>query len=369
MARFPPIRYLARQAEPTRVSPFFVAVALLLVLVVSLFPFSDWRFTGEPVFAFYTYPLPYYITLFDNTVNVLAYIPLGLGWMLLFRRRWFAAILAVLLCALTSASVEFVQQFLPGRVASNLDILSNTAGGVIGVAIGLVLRSRRWMQRWLIFRHEVLAPGRMMEWGAVWLVVWLVAQLDPSQPFLGVVVEPRGLPQPFIAPLADAALFLRLLEGGGMMLNLVGVGLFVSVLLAYQRDFPRAMFALLGAALLLKMAFAGMLLRPEQFFVWLNLNIVLGGVGGVLLLALCWRLQRRYRALLSVLCLSLATVVSLVWPLSPQLSATLPLFKWQYGHLLHFSGLSQIMGDLWPFVAVLLMLVYLLSPRRSDEWY
>jgi VanZ family protein len=366
MPNLPPIRYLARQAEPTRISPFFVAVSLLVVLILSLFPFSNWRFTGEPVFAFFSYPLPYYATIFDNTVNVLAYIPLGLGLVLMFRHKLLAAVLALLGCLLISSSVEFIQQFLPGRIASNLDILSNTAGGAIGVVVGLILRSRRWTQRWLIVRHEILAPGRVMEWGLVWLILWFISQLDPTQPYLGVVVESRGLPQPFIAPIADAALFLRLLEAGGMMLNLAGVGLFVSVLLAYGRDIPRAIATVLGLALLLKMAFAGMLLKPEQFFAWLNLNIVLGGLCGGMVLFLAWALRRRYRAFLAVICLSLAVVVSMVWPLSPQLPAMLPLFKWQYGHLLHFSGLAQIVGDIWPFGAILFLLWFLIADRRLD---
>ncbi|QLG89622.1 VanZ family protein [Chitinibacter bivalviorum] len=368
MYRLPPIRYLARQAEPTRISPFFVAVSLLVILILSLFPFSDWRFTGEPVFAFFSYPLPYYATIFDNTVNVLAYIPLGLGLMLMFKHRFFGALLALVCCVLISSSVEFTQQFLPGRVASNLDILSNSFGGMIGICGGLILRSRRWMRHWLIFRHEVIAPGRAAEWATVWLMLWFFSQLDPTQPFLGVVVEARGLPQPFIAPINDAALFLRTLEGVGMMLNLAGVGLFVSVLVAYGRDIPRVMFAVLGLALVLKMAFAGMLLKPEQFFVWLNLNIALGGLIGVLILLLAWQLQRALRALLGVLCLSLATVVSMVWPLTPQLSGTMPLFKWQYGHLLHFNGLAQVIGDIWPFGAIAFLLFFLLRPISGQDF-
>ncbi|WP_410500105.1 VanZ family protein [Chitinibacter sp. S2-10] len=369
MPRLPPIRYLARQAEPTRISPFFVAVSLLLVLILSLFPFTNWRFTGEPVFAFFTYPLPYYATIFDNAVNVLAYIPLGLGLMLMFRQRVLAALIAVIACAAISCSVEFIQQFLPGRIASNLDILSNTSGGLIGAAMGLVLRSRSWVQRWLIFRHELLAGGRVMEWSLVWLVLWFVTQLDPTQPYLGVVVEPRGLPQAFIAPIADAALFLRLLEAAGVMLNLAGVGLFASVLLAYGRDIPRVVSAILGFALVLKMAFAGMLLKPEQFFAWLNLNIILGGLCGALILVLAWPLHRRYRAVLAIVCLSLAVGVSLIWPLAPQLTATLPLFKWQYGHLLHFSGLAQVVGDIWPFGAMALLVWYLFGSQDGSEYF
>jgi hypothetical protein len=64
--------------------------------------------------------------------------------------------------------------------------------------------------------------------------------------------------------------------------------------------------------------------------------------------------------------LSLAVVVSMVWPLTPQLSATLPLFKWQYGHLNHFNGLAQIIGDIWPFGAIVFLLLYLLLPAAEN---
>ncbi|MBM5574670.1 hypothetical protein [Deefgea sp. CFH1-16] len=49
-------------------------------------------------------------------------------------------------------------------------------------------------------------------------------------------------------------------------------------------------------ALLVKMGFAGMLLQPEQFFAWINLNIALGGLAGGVLLAFFLRLNRRLRA-------------------------------------------------------------------------
>lgn len=363
-----PISYLASRSTPTRVPRYVFFCCVLVILVVSLYPFSGWRFTGEPVWAFYTYPLPYYFTIFDNTVNVLAYLPLGFSLAISLRTVRLGYVAAALGGLVLSCTVEFIQQFLPGRVASNLDILSNTLGGVLGVLLALILSNRYWQHRWLVARHALFAPGPAVEWGVTWLVLWFVTQLDPSQPFLGVVVESPGLPQPFESPMQNAKLFLRLLEGGGMMLHFLGVALFVSVLVRHTRQSPAAIRVTLLTALLLKLGFAGLLLKPAQFFAWLNLNIVLGGLLGTLALVLLWRLKRGFRALAGAIALSATLVISWFWPLTPQLSATLPLFRWHYGHLLHFNGLTAVIGDLWPYVAITLLLWLAARPPRDESW-
>jgi len=362
------ISFLARKAKPTMVSPFFFAVSLLVILILSWYPFSGWRFTGEPIFAFLTYPLPYYFTVFDNAINVLAYIPLGLSAALILRRSKLALIYATLIGIAVSTGVEFIQQFLPSRIASNLDILSNGVGAFLGAVIGVLFSHRAVLRRWQLFRHDYLAAGAAVEWGSIWLLLWFTTQFDPSLPFLGVVVQPQGLPQPFVSPLNDAALFLRLLEGGGMMLHLLGVALFVSLLVRESRQIPRAMIGVLFCALLVKMGFAGMLLKPEQFFAWLNINIVLGGgLGGVLLWVL-WQLNRRLRAIAGFVSLLAASWVSDLWPLAATDTPPLMIFKWNYGHLQHFNGLSHAIGDVWPFGAMLFFLYFIIFPVPQDNW-
>ncbi len=362
------ISFLARKAKPTMVSPFFFAVSLLVILILSGYPFSGWRFTGEPVLAFFSYPLPYYFTIFDNAINILAYIPLGLSAVLIVRRSRLALIYATLLGFAVSMGVEFVQQFLPGRVASNMDILSNGFGAFIGAVIGAVCSQRTILRRWLLYRHDYLAPGAVVEWGAIWLLLWFTTQFDPSLPFLGVVVLPQGLPQPFVSPLNDPALFLRLLEGGGMMLHLVGVALFVSMLVRESRQIPRAMLGVLICALLIKMGFAGMLLRPEQFFAWLNLNIVFGGLAGGILLWILWQLNRRLRSVAGFASIFAASWVSYLWPLSSADSSPLLIFKWNYGHLQHFNGMSNAIGNVWPYGAMLFFLYFMMAPVQEQNW-
>ncbi|WP_288843625.1 VanZ family protein [uncultured Deefgea sp.] len=361
------IRFLAKKNKPTMVSPFLFAVSLLLILIVSLYPLSGWRFTGEPITAFYTYPLPYYFTVFDNAINVLAYIPLGLSAMFFLRRYRLAFFYATCIGFLVSMSIEFAQQFLPSRVASNMDIMSNTLGCFLGAIAGGLLSHRYFLRQWLQFRHDYLAPSAVAEWGLIWLALWFVTQFDPNLPFLGVVVMPQGLPQPFVSPIKNPALFLRLLEGGGMMLHLLAVALFVSLLVRYHRYAPRAIMGVLLCALLLKMGFAGMLLQPEQFFAWINLNIALGGIAGIVFLAIFLRFNRRLRALVGFLALCSVNIIAYLWPLSTNSNNSLDAYKWNYGHLQHFNGMSSAIGDIWPVGAMLFLFYFMLfAPEDND---
>ncbi|MDR3425974.1 MULTISPECIES: VanZ family protein [Silvimonas] len=368
MRALPPISFLAHRTAPTRVARYFFWCYLLVVLLVSFYPFSGWRFTGEPIFAFYTYPLPYYFTFFDNLINVVAYFPLGLSAALAMRRwRWLGPLLAALIGILTSCGVEFVQQFIPTRVASNMDILSNGCGSVIGAFVSVIVAMRRSQRRWLVFRHSHLFPGGAAEWGMVWLGLWLITQFDPSVPFFGVVDEPRGIPQPILAPMGDPALFLNLLEGCGMMLNTLGVCLFVSVLVRHSREIPRAIALLVTVVLASKIVFAGAMLKWVDFFAWINHNVALGGLAALPLLAVLLRLKRPWRALAGAVCLLATVLVSWMWPLTPQLSAILPLFRWNYGHLMHFRGLAALISDLWPYGTMLFLLGFAATYRSENE--
>lgn len=368
MRIYPPVSYLARERTPSRIGHYFFYCSLLLIVIISFYPFTGWFYNRTDLFAFFFYPLPHYYTLFDNSVNVMAYIPTGFFLARMLRKKSFTWLRAILLCALISASIEFIQQFLPNRVSSNLDILSNSAGAALGCLFAHLYASRRLKRLYLFWRHSALAPGLAAEWGLVWMLLWFISQLDPSQPFLSVVVVPRGLPQPYISPIENATFFLNLLEGGGMMLNLIGVAFFVSLLARRTSQAPKAIFFTLIIALMAKLFFASMLLKREQFFSWLNLNILVGGIAGSILIFLLWRLNQRARAFLALITLAGSQIISWMWPLSPQYSATLALFRWNYGHLSHFNGLTSIISDIWPIGAMLWLAYILIIPIEEDSW-
>lgn len=71
--------------------------------------------------------------LTERVLNTLLFVPLGATVALLLSRRlWPVAIVAGLAL---SATVEFVQASIPGRVPDLADVLWNTVGAAIGVAL------------------------------------------------------------------------------------------------------------------------------------------------------------------------------------------------------------------------------------------
>lgn len=78
-------------------------------------------------------------TQLESFANVMLFVPLGLLVALLIRTRWWWAVVVGL--ALLAAGIELGQAlFLPGRVPTLDDVLANTTGGVIGVALAAVIR-------------------------------------------------------------------------------------------------------------------------------------------------------------------------------------------------------------------------------------
>ncbi|SFZ76075.1 VanZ like family protein [Chitinimonas taiwanensis DSM 18899] len=358
-----PISYLARASSPSWLGKHFLLAWHAVILVTSLYPFSGWRYTGEPVLAYLGYPLPYYHTLTDNSLNLLAYLPLGYAWALFFRCRWYAPLLALGLGLGLSGSVEFIQQFLPQRIASNLDILYNGAGALCGALLAGLFSKLLIVRNWHVLRQRYFADGAFNDYGLVLLGLWLITQLNPAVPLFGVVVQPQGIPQPWVSPIADALLFLRLLEGLGVTLSFLAVNLLLVSILAHRRHAASGILLLFAVSLLLKALFAGLLLKPSEFLAWVNMNVLLGGVLAWLLLLVLLKLKRRWQALAALVSLMLTQLVEALWPLTATSSHMAALFRWRYGHLRDFNGLTQTLSEVWPWLAA----AYLIW-RIARDW-
>ena len=77
----------------------------------------------------------------EFTANVLLFVPVGLLFaVLLGRGRWW---LAFALGVAMTLTIEFVQLFLPARVSDARDLLANTLGTLIGIAIVAVFAGGR----------------------------------------------------------------------------------------------------------------------------------------------------------------------------------------------------------------------------------
>ena len=190
----PPVpRPVVQGASPpaTRRTSPLVRAALLVYIVLlvygSLSPWTGWRSLGVGPLAFMLAPWPAYVTGFDLALNVLAYLPLGLLLVLALRARLrgAAGVAAAVASAVTlSVLLEVLQNYLPARIASNLDVLTNGAGAVLGALAGAMLaptlidgrRLQQAQRRW--FRPHTAIVMTLA-------ALWPLAQAYPGSMLFG----------------------------------------------------------------------------------------------------------------------------------------------------------------------------------------
>jgi glycopeptide antibiotics resistance protein len=92
-------------------------------------------FAATPLLAWIDYDVV------EFTANIALFVPMGVLLALLFGhgRRW----LAVSLGIAASLVIEFVQLFEPARVSDARDIVANSLGTIIGVAVVVIAGGRR----------------------------------------------------------------------------------------------------------------------------------------------------------------------------------------------------------------------------------
>lgn len=262
---------IRRHSRDRRLLGFLILYGLL-VLTGSLYPFSGWETQARAPFHFLTAPWPRYITRTDLATNLLSYAPVGYAFALWFSlpgHRLRGVVLGVMAGSLLSFTCEALQQLLPSRIASNLDLLVNILGVLLGAL--LAIHHRRWlrafraMKRW---RENWFRPGPAPNLGLALLALWLLAQfaLVPISGigWLQLHLRPLDTPPSGLAGINSAWLLALLLE-------MVTVGAFAGCLLRPGRYvggltllFFATFFAkLLVATVLLKLSVAGGVLSLE----------------------------------------------------------------------------------------------------------
>jgi VanZ family protein len=354
----------------------------LLVVYASLYPFEGWRAQGVVPLAYLGAPLPRYWTAFDVVSNLVGYAPLGfLLALAMLRSTWgrWSWPLAVLLPLLLSLSVETLQNFLPMRVPSNLDLALNAGGGLLGASTAWALERLGGLRRWSQFRADWFVPeahGSM-----VLLALWPFALLYPvSVPFgLGQVWDrlEAALTQvlgdtPFldwVPQLVEQALPLsRLAEA-----FCVALGLLTPLLMGYAdvRSVPRRavfMVMLFACAIGASGLSAALTYGPGHAWAWIGPQASLG-LGLALLCGLiALALPRWLDLVLMLLCLAVSLSLLNRAPASPYFAESLEV--WEQGRFIRFHGLSQWVGWIWPFAALLYglrALAHLPLGRQSDH--
>ena len=352
---------------------------LCLVVYASLYPFADWRDQGLSPFAFLSAPWPRYWTGFDVGTNLLGYAPLGFLLSLSALRSGRAAhavSLAAGAAALLSLGLETLQSYLPSRVPSVVDFSLNSAGAWLGALSASRLEKMGVLQRWSDFRarwFENNARGAL-----VLLALWPLALLFPvSVPMgLGQVVERLELAlasalgeSPFLEWLPVRDIELQPMVPGAQVIA-VALGGLIPCLIGYGviRGWTHRsifLFWLLPGGMLFTALSAALSYGPVHAWAWFDAPVRAGFLGACLLALLTLWVPPRAATALALLALTVQLAMLNQASASPYLAQT--LLVWEQGRFIRFHGLAQWLGWLWPFAALVYVLLRLSRPEGTPD--
>ncbi len=358
-----PERRARPRLPPVRPIAFLLLLWLIhafMIVYVSLAPFGPWEPWGSLQWRFLFAPLPRHITPFDLLINVLAYLPLGWLAAAAAARRCSggrAVLFATVLAAVLSLVMESLQVLLPPRIPSNVDLVTNTLGALLGalpwrrpaITRHVLQALERWRDGWL-------APGWEPEFGLLLVLLWCACQLNPSIPFLGagVLRNPDMLAWSDLRP-DPADWGLQALAAG---LGLCGLGLFLACLVLPRRSAPLLTLVLLLLVMAAKATAAEWLLKPVLANDWFGSATLAGLASGAVLLVLTRRLRLRARAITAGVCLLAGGLLAKLGGHYLALWEMRSLFGWNFGQLRSFTGLTVWLNEIWPLLAVLFLALW-----------
>jgi len=334
-----------------------IALYVLLIAYASLYPLSGWRPAVAPFWSFMRWPPEGDLSRADMFSNVLAYIPLGLllamHWRGNGRTGWAGVLCATLGGAFLSLAMETLQQYLPTRTPSAVDLLTNTLGTWMGAVschwahgeANFAARLRGMRERWC-------ADSPVANGGLLALAVWALSQLSPFVPWFDLRSVRRTLRGIWLVLEQPARFDVALATVYGA--SLLGLGLLaVTLMRPGRRALPLFAIAASGT-LFLKMFIVGRTLSPEA----------LAGLLAALVLLQASRGLAGRRAAWAAL---VVTVGGFAFSeLMPLRGFTHP-FNWIpfAGEIRsNVDGFATILGGLWPFVA----LGYLANVLAPAPW-
>ncbi|HVE88319.1 MAG TPA: VanZ family protein [Burkholderiaceae bacterium] len=342
------------------------AAYVLLLLYSGLAPWRGWRDLGLNPFAYLGAPIPTHVTNFDLAVNVLAYMPLGA--LLVFavhpaKRGITAVLIALSVGLLLAAIIEAAQSFLPTRIPSNLDLLTNTAGASLGALFAAPVAS------------SLIDRGRLADWRLRWferdaslvlllVAAWPIAQIYPEPMLFGNGDIRDALSTLFTAvgamlPIDDAVFAVTefadsfdvaefvLAEAFVVAAAILAVGLAFASTMRPHAPKVKLLLALLVTALVSKALANAVQFGPERALTWLTPGAYGGVALGVLSLLAASAGPRIWSARFAMLALvALVVAVNLV-PENPYYTDAIS--AWRQGQLLNFNALAQWLSWLWPY--------------------
>lgn len=334
-----------------------------MIVYGSLFPFFDWRWPHRIPFLFLFQSWPHYITRTDVLTNILAYLPLGF---LLSKATRGMVLIPVLYGTLLSLTMEALQTFVPGRVSSNIDLLTNSAGTLLGAVLAWWLAKHCWPWESLtIWRNKWFLPGRAVDRGLMLLCLWALSQLSLQLPSL-VAGNMHAPFVPFWETLANLTDF-KSGEAFVYFLEISGLGLFAATLLRPRS--PKAVFLtlLFVAAVLFKLLAAALLIKLVLLPRLISLEALVGLGAGLAFLRF---LQRFESQSINSLALGMFAGFALARLTYWALGTSSGLFLNRTGEaemIFNITGFAYLVAEAWPFLAMLYLLIHYPSTKYARE--
>ncbi len=339
-------------SQPTPTLARNLAVAYgLLTIYACLYPITDWQANGLPIFDYLVAPWPKYFLVSDLVFNILGYLPFGFITAAALPRAWPAgrAILAtVLIAGLMSFGLETIQNFLPTRIASNIDLGANITGSLLGALAGT-----RWghalfdrhgvLQRW---RAERIVHGQAGDIGLILLGLWLLGQFTPDDLLFGSG-DVRSL-LGIAAPLPFSPERFIVFESVLSAATIVATGLLARCIMRIPSPWP--ILLLLIAGIGVKAFATAVFFVPGAPLAALTPGAERGLAAGLALLFVSLALPRVLQHAIAGTTLLAATALINLMPESPYAPYSQILTR--QGNFASFHGLTVLVDNLWPFAAL-----------------
>lgn len=345
--------------------PVLWLMAFAAILYLSLYPFDDWALRRPSPWAWLFKGFPRFYSWGDLIVNVGAYAGFGYLTVRQFQQRlglWGAVVVASVGGCLLSFGMESIQSYLPRRVPSLLDLITNGLGAFLGaLLVVLMTTSPRLQQLRHRLSHLVLgneSEHRHRRFAAVLLILWLCGQLVPQQLLMSVGPLSPWPGQDLLPPLPLVGALPAWAVPAASVLLTAATALLPALLVMRCVDTPRNQLALwlllLASAVCLRLGGAlHIYARTDRLLT--DLPILAIGVG--LALMLCHPLARwsetvQRRVALGLIPLTLA----LAWLIPPE-PALQPLLKKSLTAYMRlatpgFRGLLRTIACWWPLAAL-----------------
>lgn len=352
-------------SSPNRAHPLLIAVLLgylALICYGSLYPFGEWRAPPTGWWSFLLAAPPRFVTRTDLATNLLVYLPVGLlvTALLAPRMRIRQALVWTLAAgAALSFAMESLQQTIPTRVASNLDILTNAAGSLLGGLVFRVAQSHRW-PGWMLFRwrEHWFTAGKLTDTGLALLALWIVSQLSLDLPSLLAGGLHSGF-TPYWEALTDPS---RVHPERAVIyaLEIISLGLFARILVKPGHRTLAVVVGVLAGAVATKFVAAATLVKFSVLARLVSLEVLSGLAGGLMVLLILHRRGSERRPYgIAIACLLALAGTKAWW--AP--AALMPAGTNATERILNITGLAALVSVLWPYLAALFLSSHWLISR------